>query len=210
MVCAPLSAAAGYTAGAALFGWSCRHVILGCGGLVVDGIRFRFCANGIDVWFGVDTLKNNKTVELSVGAFALLALLAILFLSLKVVNQGMQGENDTYTLYAKFDNIGGLKARSAVKLGGVNVGRVQSIRIDNSDYTPIVELAISKQLGDLPDTTSVAILTSGLLGEQYIGLQPGFLLEEEAVLQAGDYIEDTKSAIVLEDLIGQFLFNRTD
>ena len=155
-------------------------------------------------------MKNNKAVELSVGAFALLALLAVLFLSLKVVNQGMQGENDTYTLYAKFDNIGGLKPRSAVKLGGVNVGRVQSIRIDNSDYTPVVELAISKQLGDLPDTTSVAILTSGLLGEQYIGLEPGFLLEEEAILQAGDYIEDTKSAIVLEDLIGQFLFNRTD
>ncbi len=153
-------------------------------------------------------MKNSKRIELSVGVFALLTFAALSFLTLKVVNQGMQGEGETYTLFAKFDNIGGLKTRSSVKLGGVNIGRVENITIDKSDYTPVVELSLSTEFLNLPDTSSVAILTSGLLGEQYIGLQPGFMMDESAVLNDRDYIEDTKSALVLEDLIGQFLFNK--
>jgi len=155
-------------------------------------------------------MNNQKYVEFSVGIFASMVILAVLFLAIKVVNNGMQGQGQNYTLYAKFDNIGGLKPRSAIKIGGVNVGRVESIAVDPSDYTPIVQLSISTRYVDLPDTTSVSILTSGLLGEQYIGLQPGFIIDEDAVLVDGDYIEDTKSALVLEDLIGQFLFSQSE
>lgn len=153
---------------------------------------------------------NSRKTELYVGLFVALAIAATLLLALKVVNQGMSGDSASYTLFAKFDNIGGLKARSAVKVGGVTVGRVESIQLDAEDFTPVVVLSISEQYSNLPDTSSVSILTSGLLGEQYIGLQPGFLIEEDAVLQPGDYIEDTKSALVLEDLIGQFLFSKSN
>jgi len=153
---------------------------------------------------------NSRKTELYVGLFVAFAIAATLLLALKVVNQGMSGDGASYTLYAKFDNIGGLKARSAVKVGGVTVGRVESIELDVEDFTPVVVLSISEQYSNLPDTSSVSILTSGLLGEQYLGLQPGFLIEEDATLKPGDYIEDTKSALVLEDLIGQFLFSKND
>ena len=142
--------------------------------------------------------------EILVGIFVLLTIGALLLLGLKVANQGMQANSETYMLKAKFDNIGGLKARSAVKVGGVTVGRVESIALDEDDFTPVVTLAISKDYDSFPDTTSVAILTSGLLGEQYIGLQPGFSFGDVENLGDGDFIEDTKSALVLEDLIGQF------
>ncbi|RDV28114.1 outer membrane lipid asymmetry maintenance protein MlaD [Alteromonas aestuariivivens] len=147
-------------------------------------------------------------VELMVGVFVVLTIGAVLLLALKVANSTMTSEGDTYTLYAKFDNIGGLKARSAVKVGGVTIGRVASIRLDQEDFTPVVELSIAKQYEGFPETSSVSILTSGLLGEQYIGFQPGFSFDGVANLQDGDYLQDTKSALVLEDLIGQFLFSR--
>ncbi|QJR80240.1 outer membrane lipid asymmetry maintenance protein MlaD [Alteromonas pelagimontana] len=151
---------------------------------------------------------NKYRVELMVGVFVVLTIGAVLLLALKVANTTMTSDGDTYTLYAKFDNIGGLKSRSAVKVGGVTIGRVTSIALDEDDYTPVVTLSISKQYNEFPDTSSVSILTSGLLGEQYIGFQPGFSFEGVANLEEGDYLQDTKSALVLEDLIGQFLFNR--
>ncbi|WP_218310206.1 outer membrane lipid asymmetry maintenance protein MlaD [Alteromonas antoniana] len=151
---------------------------------------------------------NKYKTELMVGVFVVLTIGAILLLALKVANQTMATEGDTYTLYAKFDNIGGLKERSAVKVGGVTVGRVTSISLDKEDYTPVVELSIYQQYADFPETSSVSILTSGLLGEQYVGFQPGFSFDGVANLEDGDYLQDTKSALVLEDLIGQFLFNR--
>lgn len=146
--------------------------------------------------------------ELLVGIFVILTIAAGLLLAMQVVNQNMSTEGDAYTLYAKFDNVGGLKPRSAVKVGGVVVGRVAGIFLDQEDFTPVVELSISSEYGQFPETSSVSILTSGLLGEQYIGFQPGFSFDGIENLQDGDYIEDTKSALVLEDLIGQFLFNR--
>lgn len=146
--------------------------------------------------------------ELMVGVFVVLTVGAILLLALKVANQTMTSDGDTYTLYAKFDNIGGLKVRSAVKVGGVTIGRVTSITLDKDDFTPVVALSILKQYNGFPETSSVSILTSGLLGEQYVGLQPGFSIDGVANLKDGDYLQDTKSALVLEDLIGQFLFNR--
>lgn len=149
-----------------------------------------------------------RKIEILVGAFIVLAIASFLMLALKVANSGLGGTGQTYSLYAKFENIGGLKARSPVKVGGVVVGRVSSIQLDTTSYTPVVKLDISTEYSNFPETSSLAILTSGLLGEQYIGLQPGFIDETVEILGDGDYIHDTKSAIVLEELIGQFLFNR--
>jgi phospholipid/cholesterol/gamma-HCH transport system substrate-binding protein len=154
-------------------------------------------------------MKSRKA-ELLVGLFVVFTIAAALMLALKVANQSMSNSADTYTLYAKFDNIGGLKARSAVKVGGVTVGRVDTITLDSDDFTPIVAMSISSEYQNFPETSSVAILTSGLLGEQYVGFQPGFAIDGIENLANGDYIEDTKSALVLEDLIGQFLFGSND
>ncbi|MDP5136654.1 outer membrane lipid asymmetry maintenance protein MlaD [Rheinheimera baltica] len=149
-----------------------------------------------------------RKIEILVGGFIVLALGAFLILALKVANSGMGASSDTYNLRAKFENIGGLKVRSPVKVGGVVIGRVASIELDTTYYTPVVTIAINSDYSNFPETSSLAILTSGLLGEQYLGLQPGFVDETVEILGDGDYIEDTKSALVLEELIGQFLFNR--
>jgi phospholipid/cholesterol/gamma-HCH transport system substrate-binding protein len=116
---------------------------------------------------------------------------------------------------AKFDNIGGLKARSSIKVGGVVVGRVTRIYLDNQELIPVVDMEISADYArTFPETSSVSILTAGLLGEQYVGLTPGFVFPGEDPIYLGDkegetqFIVDTKSAIVLEDLIGQFLFGK--
>ncbi|QBG36632.1 outer membrane lipid asymmetry maintenance protein MlaD [Litorilituus sediminis] len=150
----------------------------------------------------------SKKIELMVGLFVALGILALLVLSLKVANTGISGNGASYDLLAKFDNIGGLKVRSPVKVGGVVVGRVSDISLDEEDYTPVVTLKIYTQYNNFSEATSVAILTSGLLGEQYVGLQPGFIDESLDTLQPGDFIEDTKPALVLEELIGQFLFSQ--
>ncbi|GLX77919.1 outer membrane lipid asymmetry maintenance protein MlaD [Thalassotalea insulae] len=150
----------------------------------------------------------SKKVELLVGLFAAIGIVALLMLSLKVADSGISGNGETYNLYAKFDNIGGLKVRSPIKVGGVVVGRVSKISLDEEDYTPVVTLEIYAQYNNFSEATSVSILTAGLLGEQYIGLLPGFIDESVETLQAGDFIEDTKPALVLEELIGQFLFSQ--
>lgn len=169
----------------------------------------------------------SKRTEIMVGFFVAVAIAAILLLALRVANQGMAGSGEVFKLHARFDNIGGLKPRSSVKVGGVVVGRVSNIYLNERDLVPIVELEISSEyLLTFPDTSSLSILTSGLLGEQFIGLQPGFIFPEDVVrmeedkvcesapfedcpyLTANEEIYDTKSALVLEDLIGQFLFNQ--
>jgi phospholipid/cholesterol/gamma-HCH transport system substrate-binding protein len=150
----------------------------------------------------------SKKVELLVGFFVALGLAAILMLSLKVADAGIGGGGESYQLFAKFENIGGLKVRSPVKVGGVVVGRVSDISLDKEDYTPVVTLEIYTQYNKFSEATSVAILTAGLLGEQYLGVQPGFIDDSVDILVAGDFIEDTKPALVLEELIGQFLFSQ--
>ena len=149
-----------------------------------------------------------RKLEILVGGFIVLAFAAFLLLALRVADTGFGGASQSYKLYAKFDNIGGLKVRSPVKVGGVIVGRVSAIELDRVTYTPVVTLDINTEYNNFPETSSVAILTSGLLGEQYVGLQPGFVDDTVQMLREGDMIEDTRSAIVLEELIGQFLFNR--
>jgi phospholipid/cholesterol/gamma-HCH transport system substrate-binding protein len=149
-------------------------------------------------------------VEFLVGAFMLAGIGAILALALQVAGLSFKPEGETYTLRAHFDNIGGLKVRSPVKVGGVVVGRVSDITLDAKSQVPIVSLQMQKSAGEFSETSTLSILTSGLLGEQYIGLAR-FSDEEmgTSMLKDGDMIEDTKSAIVLEDLIGKFLYSQS-
>ena len=155
----------------------------------------------------MQTRKN----EIWVGVFLLLALLAALFICLRAADITSVRTEPTYRVYATFDNIGGLKVRSPVKVGGVVVGRVSDITLDAKSQVPIVSLQMQKSAGEFSETSTLSILTSGLLGEQYIGLMPGFTDEEmgTSMLKDGDMIEDTKSAIVLEDLIGKFLYSQS-
>ncbi|KAA8999239.1 outer membrane lipid asymmetry maintenance protein MlaD [Affinibrenneria salicis] len=153
-----------------------------------------------------------KKSEIWVGVFMLIALCAVVFLCLKAADLKALGNAPTYRLYATFDNIGGLKARSPVKIGGVVIGRVADISLDDKSYLPRVALDIETRYNHIPDTSSLAIRTSGLLGEQFLALNMGFEDEEMGtrILQDGDAIQDTKSAMVLEDLIGQFLYKSGD
>ncbi|RTR26199.1 outer membrane lipid asymmetry maintenance protein MlaD [Shewanella atlantica] len=148
-----------------------------------------------------------RKIEVLVGLFLLSGFTAFLVLVFNVANVEVKTGNSSYTLYAKFSNIGGLKVRSPVKVGGVVVGRVSAITLDTSELVPIVELSMDKEFNQFPETSSLSILTSGLLGEQFLGLTPGFMDEDIAMLVDGDRIDDTHSALVLEDLIGQFLYS---
>lgn len=147
---------------------------------------------------------NRKTTDLLVGLFVLAGLAAILFLALKVGNLATFSFAKGYAVTARFDNIGGLKSRSPVKSAGVVVGRVQSIGFDAKSFRATVRLEIDQRYR-FPKDTSASILTSGLLGEQYVGLVPGGDLED---LAADDVITLTQSAVVLESLLGQFLYGR--
>lgn len=139
-----------------------------------------------------------------VGLFVIIGAAALLFLALKAGNLLAFSFAETYAVSAPFDNIGGLKPRAPVKSAGVVVGRVESIGFDDQTYRANVLLSLQKQF-KFPKDTSAKILTSGLLGEQYIGLEAGY---DEKTLVAGDTIRATQSAVVLENLIGQFLFNK--
>ncbi|EHY4222002.1 outer membrane lipid asymmetry maintenance protein MlaD [Salmonella enterica] len=150
-----------------------------------------------------------KKNEIWVGVFLLVALLAALFVCLKAANVTSMRTEPTYKVYATFDNIGGLKVRSPVRIGGVVVGRVEDISLDPKTYLPRVTLGIEERYNHIPDTSSLSIRTSGLLGEQYLSLNVGFEDPElgTSILKDGSTIQDTKSAMVLEDMIGQFLYN---
>lgn len=139
-----------------------------------------------------------------VGLFVLLGGAALLFLALKAGNLLSLNFDDTYTVSAKFDNIGGLKARAAVKSAGVVVGRVESISFDDKSFQARVVMKLNQNV-QFPKDSSAKILTAGLLGEQYIGLEAG---ADEKNLAAGDTIKQTQSAVVLENLIGQFLYSK--
>lgn len=145
-----------------------------------------------------------KGIESLVGVFVLLGFVAIFYLALKAANLASFNTGETYTLTAKFDNIGGLKVRAPVRSAGVTVGRVASIALDTRTYQGLVTLEIQKSV-EFPADTSAKILTAGLLGDQYIGLEPG---GDDKMLKSGDTIKMTQSAVVLENLIGQFLYNR--
>lgn len=141
-----------------------------------------------------------------VGLFVVLGAVALLFLALKSANLLSLSFEKTYTVTARFDNIGGLKPQAAVRSAGVVVGRVASIRFDDESFQATVEMAMEERF-KFPKDSSVKILTAGLLGEQYLGVEPG---AEEATWAAGDEITQTQSALVLENLISQFLFSKAE
>jgi phospholipid/cholesterol/gamma-HCH transport system substrate-binding protein len=142
--------------------------------------------------------------DLWVGLFVLLGAAAVLFLALKAANLLSFNFDSTYQVSAKFDNIGGLKSGAAVKSAGVVVGRVASITLDEKSYQARATLALQSKFA-FPKDSSLKILTSGLLGEQYVGMEAG---ADEKNLIAGDTIKTTQSAVILENLISQFLFSK--
>lgn len=145
-----------------------------------------------------------KSLDIWVGLFVLLGAVALMFLALKAGNMSSFSFEKTYTVSSRFDNIGGLKPRAPVKSAGVVVGRVGDISFDDQDYRALVTLQLQERY-KFPKDSSAKILTSGLLGEQYVGLEPG---GDETNLTAGDQIKMTQSAIVLENLISQFLYSK--
>jgi phospholipid/cholesterol/gamma-HCH transport system substrate-binding protein len=145
-----------------------------------------------------------KSLDLWVGLFVLLGAAALVFLALKAGNMSSLSFAPTYVVTTKFDNIGGLKPRAPVKSAGVVVGRVVDIRFDDKTFQAVVTLNLESGY-KFPKDSSAKILTSGLLGEQYIGLEPG---GDTNNLAAGDRIKMTQSAVVLENLISQFLFSK--
>lgn len=147
---------------------------------------------------------NRSTLDLWVGFFVAIGLGAMLFLALRVGNLGTANLSETYVLKANFDNIGGLKVRAPVKSAGVVIGRVVDIGFDPASYEAVVTMDIGAQY-QFPRDTFATINTSGLLGEQYVGFEVG---GDPQMLKSGDTIRITQSAVVLEKLIGQFLFNR--
>ena len=147
---------------------------------------------------------NRATIDLWVGIFVVLGIGALLFLALKVGNLASFSTNQTYQVNAKFANIGGLKVRGPVKSAGVVVGRVADIRFDNESYEALVTMTLDVNY-QFPRDTTAKILTSGILGEQYVGLEAG---GDGVMLKQGDRVRLTQSAVVLENLISQFLFNK--
>ena len=149
-------------------------------------------------------MMTRKELDLWVGIFVLIGIVAVLFLSLKVANLASFATSETFQIKAKFDNIGGLKVRAPVKSAGVVVGRVGDIRFDNQQFEAVVTLNIDSHY-QFPKDSSAKILTSGLLGEQYVSLAAG---GDSVNLKSGDTLKITQSAVVLENLISQFLYNK--
>ena len=149
-------------------------------------------------------MGNFKKLELAVGVFVALGLAAFFMLAMKVSNIAELSEDKGYKITARFQNIGGLKVRAPVTLGGVRIGRVVGIDLDMRSYEAVVTLSIEPQYDQLPTDSSASILTSGVLGEQYVGLEPGGMDE---YLKSGGSLKLTQSALVLEKLIGRMVTN---
>jgi phospholipid/cholesterol/gamma-HCH transport system substrate-binding protein len=147
----------------------------------------------------------SRSVEILVGAFVALGIAALFMLAMRVSNFSTLSTGRGYPLEAKFQNIGGLKVRAPVTLAGVAVGRVTGIGLDTTTYQAVVSMTIDARYFHLPADTSASIYTAGLLGENYVALEPG---GEESFLKPGDQIKLTQSALVLERMIGQFLFSK--
>jgi len=149
----------------------------------------------------------SRKIEILVGLFVAAAIAAFFMLAMSVSNMSSYSGGESYQLIARFDNVGGLKIRSAVAAGGVTIGRVSDIQYNSETYEAVVSMNIESQYNKFPIDTAASILTSGLLGEQYIGFEPG---AEEEYLKQGDAIDLTQSALVLEQIIGQFLYSKAD
>lgn len=148
-------------------------------------------------------MKSSHQIELTAGIFLLLAIAALIFLALQATDRGVAG-GEGYRVTAAFSNVGGLKPRAKVSMGGVTVGMVEEIELDPETFEARVTMKISERFDNLPEDTSASILTSGILGDQYVGLEAGGSPEP---LRDGDQILLTNSAVVLEQLIGRYMFN---
>ena len=152
-------------------------------------------------------MVHSRSMEILVGAFVAAGLVALFFLAMQVSNLSSSGSGEGYRLEARFDNIGSLKVRSPVTMAGVRIGRVGEIDFDSETYEAVVTLRIEDRYDRIPDDTFAKIFTAGLLGEQYVGLDPG---GSDLYLRDGDRIALTQSALVLEEIIGQFLFSKAE
>lgn len=149
-------------------------------------------------------MRTGKTLDLMVGVFVALALAAFFLLAMRVSNITSLGNNEGYKITAQFENIGGLNMRSPVTLAGVRIGSVTGIDVNPQTYEAVVEMTIDPKYDHLPTDTSASIYTSGLIGAQYVGLEPGGM---EEYLKSGDTIKLTQSALVIEQLVGRLLTN---
>ena len=149
-------------------------------------------------------MRANYKVELSSGIFLLMGIAALLWLATSATDYGMQVGKDSYKVSARFTNVADLKDRAPVKIGGVTVGLVEKITLDPVEFDAVVEMKIDRRYSDIPNDSGASILTSGVLGDRYIGLDPGGSME---ALVDGDEIFITQSAVVLETLISKYLFN---
>ena len=149
-------------------------------------------------------MRANYKVELSSGIFLLMGIAALLWLATEATDYGMQIGEDTYKVTARFANVADLKTRAPVKIGGVTIGLVESINLDPVDFDAVVEMQIDSRFSDIPNDSGASVLTSGVLGDRYIGLDPGGALE---ALNDGDEIFVTQPAVVIETLISKYLFN---
>ena len=147
----------------------------------------------------------NRTIEIVVGAFMLAGLISLGILAISISGFNVASETNTYSVYASFENVGGLVVRSKVSIAGVDVGKVAEIRYDKNSFDAKVRLEIETNIDNISVDSTASILTVGLLGGKYVGLSMG---AEDEYLIDGDEITDTQSAIVLEELIGQFLLNK--
>lgn len=148
---------------------------------------------------------NNRTLEIGVGLFVAAGLAALFMLAMQVSNlASLGGDTDSYSVTAGFENVGGLKVRSPVTVSGVRVGRVAAIDYDTAAYQAVVTMSIDSTYNTFPEDTSASIFTAGLLGEQYIALDPGGAMDN---LGDGSRIQLTQSALVMEQIIGQFLYS---
>ena len=146
----------------------------------------------------------NRALETGVGLFLLAGILALLLLALRVSGLSASATNDSYKLYANFDNIAGLTVRAKVTMAGVTIGKVTAIDLDHDTFTGRVTMEVDKRVNNLPSDSTASILTAGLLGEKYVGISVG---GDDKLLKDGGTIHDTQSSLVLEDLIGKFLLN---
>jgi len=150
-------------------------------------------------------MKQTRAIELGTGLFVMLGFAALFFLVTQITNRGIVWGEKNYHLTARFDNVGGLKVGAPVSIGGVTVGRVDAIEFDSKDYKAVARLAIQTRYSKIPDDSDVAIFTAGLLGGNYVGFTPG---GSATYFKEGDQIELTQSAVVLENLISKFLFDK--
>jgi phospholipid/cholesterol/gamma-HCH transport system substrate-binding protein len=152
-------------------------------------------------------MKQTRTIEIVTGAFIVLGFVALYIIATSATNFGTSGNNKGFAVTAEFSNIGGLKPSATVSMAGVNIGRVSDIRLDPKSFAAVVTLQIDGRYANIPDDSTASILTAGLLGENYIGLDAG---GSDKFLKQGSKIQYTQQALVLEKLIGQFFSKATD